>query len=138
MDEFEKDVMNAELVEEEAKENSPVEKLKRTAKEAANRSIEAANNGLRWALDHPKETIGIIGAGIIGYSRYVRPMIQDARDFKEAHTYKFYDYRNHRTCYLRRPLTDDEHEALCDYIDDRSQGKRYASEWLRTRRLLKK
>ncbi len=130
------DIMQAEIIDEmEAeKETTALDRLKVTAKDAFNKSIEGLNKTIRWAIDNPQKALTLLTTVVAGGSL----VYNKVSDVRKAHEHTFYDYVNHRTLYLRRELDWHEHMQLCQYLDDRSHGKHYAAEWLADRGLLKK
>lgn len=117
-------------------ELTPTQQLKCTIRDAKDKVIMGVNNAIVWCINNPKKAVGIAGGALAGYNTVVRPILRDIRDFRESHTYTFYDYKNHEPLTLRRKLTDEENKALILYMDDRT-AHHFASDWLRQRNLLK-
>ena len=117
-------------------ELTPAQQLKCTIKDAKNKILIGLNDAIVWCVNNPKKAVGIAGGLLAGYNTVVRPIMRDISEFKAAHTYEFYDAKNHEPLTLRRKLTDREHKELMMYMNDRTEWH-FASDWLRKRNLLK-
>ena len=130
---YEESVNNGET---KAVELTPTQQLKCTISDARDKAIMGLNDAIVWCVNNPKKAVGIAGGALAGFNTFGLPILRYIRDFRERHTYTFYDYKNHESLTLRRKLTNEENKALLLYMDDRT-AHHFASDWLRQRNLLK-
>lgn len=117
-------------------ELTPFEQLKHTAHDAKDKALNGVNDAVKWAVENPKKAVAAATGALVTYNTLIKPLARDICKFRQAHTYEFYDFKNHESLRIRRKLTPNEYKELALYLSDPSKH-RFASDWLRARGLLK-
>lgn len=115
---------------------TPLQQLKHTLSDARDKVITKTNDGIKWVVENPEKAAATATLAFVAYTKFVRPIASDILKIKAAHTYEFYDFKNHESLRLRRKLTDRENKELILYLSDMTVHN-FASDWLRAHNLLK-